>query len=469
MTSKNNDPQNGDIGENEPDDSSGSFSASEPQTEEIDAVDEQLSSDMVSEGGIASPSDNEGDGDSPSGPADATTVSIDSDESDDEASDEPTAEVPVASEKDPAEPKGPELDAENNEEPADGAVVGAVPVTTTGEAPEAADEQSVPAETQSNTTPPQDSTQDSLAGTTPQFRGALLAGWGVAAVALLAIGGYTVYNATQTTVPQAPVYYASDDSKASEKSCDAFTKADLKCEVLTKDSYDIPAGGIIEQSADAGSQIKKDSTIKIIYSAGPQFGEMPDVAGLPLDTASTELAKESIKVSGTKKVDNSGYPAGRVVEGSVREGAVTDKDQEIQLTISSGVTRAPDFSNMSADQALKAATDAGLTGKINWVEGAAPYGVVVGQSVQAGEEIADGMVTVDVSRPYEGSSLQIPEVEGEKQDKALEKLYESGITMLNIVEVEGGKDEVLSVSPSESQYVSSTQVVTVVVSSPDSE
>lgn len=461
MMSTNNDPREEGTEENEPDDSSDSFSASAPDTDGPTAADEQSSADMIAEGGR--PTDYEDE------------LGASTEEHGYSGNDEDTVQTVTESNPEESESSDASLETDDGVEDgddtsADGAQA-VVPPSLTYNEPQAesTEEPSVSAESQSNQGDTQDSSPDALAKTTPQFRGAFLAGWGIAAVALLSIGGYGIYNATQTTVPQAPVYFAADDAKATDKSCAEFEKADLNCEVFTKDSYDIPGGGLIEQSTDAGSRIKKDSTIKIIYSAGPQFGEMPDITGLPLDTASTELSKQRIKVADTKKVDNSGLPAGHVVSSNVRDGAVTEKDQEVNLTISSGVTSAPDFEDMSADQALKEATDAGLKAEINWVEGPAPYGVVVAQSVQAGEEITDGMITVDVKRPYDGASLQIPDIVGESQDKALETLYDSGITMLNIVEVEGDKDEVLSVSPSESQYVSSSQVVTVVISTTESD
>lgn len=462
MTSTNDDPRDENIKENEPDVASGSDSTSDSElvTPEDSTVDDSLEGPLLG----PEPADPASDDSEESVPEqEIESVDPDSEASIENSNDKPLDDSTPDYESSVADDDG--MASFHSEDEV------AEPVETDEDAnhPVDEDQPSATAETQQDPVVVKDSSDHAKLEDEPQFRGALLAGWGVAAVALLAIAGYGIFNATQTTVPQASVSYSADDKDASDKTCKVFLGEDLKCEVFLKNSYDVPGGGLIEQSVDAGSRVKKDSTVKVIYSSGPQFGEMPDVSGLPLDTASTELSKEGIKIGGTKKVDNSGLPAGHIVGSSIRPGVVTDNGQEIQLTVSSGVTTTPDFTNMSADQALKEASDAGLTAKIDWVEGAAPYGVVTGQSVEEGEENADGMITVEVSRPYEGISLQIPKVEGMTQDEALESLYDSGITMLNIVEVEGDKDEILSVSPSESQYVSSSQVVTVVVSTTDHE
>lgn len=462
MMSKNNDPQDESIEEPEPDAVTGSVSASDPEHEVIEG--ETLEGPHDSPEGVSN--------DSPEATeSEDLGESLDSKSAEDDANVDSTATVVDGDEEthdyessvadddgmttvDSDESKKPEVAEDDSADEDEDASTDS----------ETSDEQSVSAESQLNQTAPKDSSRTPKSDDEPQFRGALLTGWGVAAVALLAIAGYGIYSGTQTTVPQAAVSYSSDEKDATDKTCQDFADADLKCEIFVKDSYDVPGGGFIEQSADAGSKIKKDSTIKIVYSSGPQFGEMPDVSGLPIDTASTELSKEGIEIAGTKKVDNSGIPAGHIVGSSIKPGSVTDNGQEIRLTISSGVTTAPDFKDMSADQAIKEASDAGLEAKIDWVEGPAPYGVVKGQSIEEGTEIKDGMITVEVSRPFDGAALQIPQVEGMPQDKALSMFYDSGITMLNIVEVDGDTDEILSVSPSGSQYVSASQVVTVVVS-----
>lgn len=293
-----------------------------------------------------------------------------------------------------------------------------------------------------------------------------LAGWTVAVVALLGIGGFAIYNGTQTTVPLAPASY-SEAEKATDETCDAFEEADLKCEVFTKPSYDAPSGSIITQSAAAGEKIRKGSTVSVTYSSGPEFGEMPDVIGIPLEYASTELNAEAIEIERTEEVDNSGLPSGHVVSSSVEKGSVTTNGDSVVLTISSGKVTAPDFADMSTDQAAKEAADAGIDLNIEWVEGSEPYGVVQSQSIEEGKQITDGTITVEVNRPFGDSAIAIPEVTGMGQDEATSTLNEAGITMLNIVEVPGDKDEVLNVSPSESNYVSASQVVTVVVSVTD--
>lgn len=297
----------------------------------------------------------------------------------------------------------------------------------------------------------------------------MLSGWGVAGFALLAILGLGSYSGAHTTVPQAPVTYSADNENFEKDACKEFNDAKIKCEVVTVNTYDVPAGNLVKQSSPAGSRVKKNSSVQIAYSLGPKFGEMPDIKGLPIDEATDALAKQGVKVGQVTEVDNSGQVKGHVVGSNVRTGSVTDNGDVVNLTVSSGKIITPDFEGLSVDQALKTAADAGIDAKINWVEGNEPYGVISAQSSAKDSELKGGTITLDATKPYDGQSLQIPEVEGEKQDDAVQKLNESGITNLNIVEVQGKSDKVLSVSPSESQYVSPSQVVTVVVSSPDAD
>lgn len=325
------------------------------------------------------------------------------------------------------------------------------------------------ADSQANDSESKDSSDDTETAESLQNKKLLngaLAGWTIAIVALLGIGGFAIYNGTQTTVPLAPASYSESDDATAE-TCEAFEDADLKCEVFTKPSYDAPNGSIITQSASAGEKIRKGSTVSVTYSSGPEFGEMPDVIGIPLEYASTELNAEAIEIERTEEVDNSGLPSGHIVNSSVEKGSVTTNGDSVVLTISSGKVTAPDFTDMSTDQAAKEAADLGIELNIDWVEGSEPYGAVQSQSVDEGDPITDGAVTVEVNRPAGDAAIAIPEVTGMGQDEAVSTLNEAGITMLNIVEVPGDEDEVLNVSPSESNYVSASQVVTVVVTVTD--
>lgn len=394
---------------------------------EMDSADDDFSTDVLeNEGGSLHPSDQVAD-DEDAGPPDEPSIPVESDE---------------ASQA-----------SEISEEPADSI----------------ASDSAETADSQSDAPGVKESSDDAEAAESLQNKRLLngaLAGWTVAVVALLGIGGFAIYNGTQTTVPLAPASY-SEAEKATDETCDAFEEADLKCEVFTKPSYDAPSGSIITQSAAAGEKIRKGSTVSVTYSSGPEFGEMPDVIGIPLEYASTELNAEAIEIERTEEVDNSGLPSGHVVSSSVEKGSVTTNGDSVVLTISSGKVTAPDFADMSTDQAAKEAADAGIDLNIEWVEGSEPYGVVQSQSIEEGKQITDGTITVEVNRPFGDSAIAIPEVTGMGQDEATSTLNEAGITMLNIVEVPGDKDEVLNVSPSESNYVSASQVVTVVVSVTD--
>lgn len=394
---------------------------------EMDSADDDFSTDVLeNEGGSLHPSDQVAD-DEDAGPPDEPSIPVEGDE------------LSQAS--------------EFSEEPADSI----------------ASDSAETADSQSDEPGVKESSDDAEAAESLQNKRLLngaLAGWTVAVVALLGIGGFAIYNGTQTTVPLAPASY-SEAEKATDETCDAFEEADLKCEVFTKPSYDAPSGSIITQSAAAGEKIRKGSTVSVTYSSGPEFGEMPDVIGIPLEYASTELNAEAIEIERTEEVDNSGLPSGHVVSSSVEKGSVTTNGDSVVLTISSGKVTAPDFADMSTDQAAKEAADAGIDLNIEWVEGSEPYGVVQSQSIEEGKQITDGTITVEVNRPFGDSAIAIPEVTGMGQDEATSTLNEAGITMLNIVEVPGDKDEVLNVSPSESNYVSASQVVTVVVSVTD--
>lgn len=470
-------------------------SIEEPETAEVPSVDDDLEAvataegmpepfqkdedetaadtiqDDIDESTDVDPSDNNDEADNHDPDTVPTAVPVHELSADNEAADEETFDAlqntgePVAEDNFTyGDSEAAELTGDGNPRPS------TEETNVAGDDAKASDEQQSTADGQTNTEYVQDSSTSAFQNEEPQNReqrkmaSALIAGWGVALLSIAAIAGYGIYNASQTTVPQADVSYSVTDGNT-DKICKKFKNADLDCEVYLKNSYDVPGGGFIGQNLDAGSRVKKDNTVKIVYSSGPQFGEMPDVVGLPLDIASDEMSKQGLKIGKTTEVDNSGVAKGRVAGASVRIGSVTDNGDEIDLMISSGVTRAEDFSGISADQAVQKAENAGLNAKIEWVPtgDSESYGTIVDQSVAEDEKITDGQITLYAARPYEGEAIEVPKVTGETRDDAVSKLNEAGITNLNIVEVEGDKDKVLAVTPSESNYVSSESTVTLVV------
>ncbi len=163
-----------------------------------------------------------------------------------------------------------------------------------------------------------------------------------------------------------------------------------------------PAGVVMSQEPQPGSQIREGRQVSLVVSSGLQIFPMPDLRGDSLREAGLDLSHYHLLLGKTRTVPNNDVPAGRVVTQdpppltSARVGTV------VNLDVSKGgpsALRVPNLVGMTIDEARDAASDAGIhLGQVVWTpfgSAAAPKGIIVRQSPDAGAK-TDAFSTVSL-------------------------------------------------------------------------
>ena len=115
-----------------------------------------------------------------------------------------------------------------------------------------------------------------------------------------------------------------------------------------------PKGTFTKQSPKGGSMAPKGSTVTVWFSSGPKDTAIPDVKGMNQQEARKTLKKAGFKASPAASVEDSqDVPKDHVTRTDPAAGQSVAKGTSILLYISSGMTKVPDLSGKSKDDATK--------------------------------------------------------------------------------------------------------------------
>lgn len=179
-------------------------------------------------------------------------------------------------------------------------------------------------------------------------------------------------------------------------------------------SDEIEAGLIAEQSPKGNARMKKNGTIEVHLSQGPEVLVVQDVYGMEASAAEAALRKQGLKpVIEHKKSDS--VPVNFVIETSPAKGTEVQKGDEVTIYVSQDEdteeqVKVPLLSGTDKAGAESALKGVGLTlGKVTEVESDKPKGIVVGQDPSSGTEVDAGtIVNIEVSKgPKEPTKVSV--------------------------------------------------------------
>ena len=113
----------------------------------------------------------------------------------------------------------------------------------------------------------------------------------------------------------------------------------LEYEIKEENDDDIEKGIVIKQETEDGKEIQKDDEIpagtKIIVhvSIGIEQVAVPDLSGKTESEAKTAISSAKLKWKSTEKTSDASKPNGVVVNQSISNGSMVDKNTEITITI----------------------------------------------------------------------------------------------------------------------------------------
>ncbi len=225
---------------------------------------------------------------------------------------------------------------------------------------------------------------------------------GVAAVLVVVLGvAVAAFNGAFSGQKEVPELYGMTLSQAKKTAESAGFKLKEGKEVY---SNDYAKGQVAEQSPESGTEAKKDSSITVNISKGPQSGTVPNLVGRDVSEAES-LLKESDYVLGTTKKETSTEKAGTIISQDPSGGEEADHGSTVNIVVSDGkgVEKAtvPSVTGKTLAEAKKEIRRAGFSvGTITYEESNAyGNGYVMWQQYAANTELNKGTsIDIEVSK-----------------------------------------------------------------------
>lgn len=163
-------------------------------------------------------------------------------------------------------------------------------------------------------------------------------------------------------------------------------------------SETVPAGSVIswsvaeQASLTAGSQVPKGTTVDVVVSTGSSNRTVPDLAGLTVEEATSQLEAVGLVLGTTSEVFSTTVESGRVVSSEPAVGAGITVGATVNLALSKGkdLVVMPKIVGKTLDEATAALTKAGLvvgsatgdaSGTVSWANASAGDRLLRGSAV----------------------------------------------------------------------------------------
>ncbi|MBR1584713.1 MAG: protein kinase [Clostridia bacterium] len=172
-------------------------------------------------------------------------------------------------------------------------------------------------------------------------------GMGVAIVAALVLGGVLIYDQIVNVV-EAP--YCLDETEAD--ALKLISRAGLKAEISRSSDPLRPAGTVSLQSPEYGTSMRKNETVLLTISTGPEEQPVPRVAGMTLEAARTELERMGFILLALPDRSLSTTPWDTVLAQSPEEGEMLPSGSVVQVILSGGSVTLPNLVGLTRQEAL---------------------------------------------------------------------------------------------------------------------
>lgn len=309
--------------------------------------------------------------------------------------------------------------------------VEAAETVVTGAAPDAGATPTTPASAAAPTTTPTD-TPTALSRPSRRRRvgAALRRRWWAALLALLLLGVAGAWLTWDQAI--APVTEVPSDlaGQPVEEARERLTEAGFVPEVSDDRQFSLEVEEDHVISFSPTGSARRGETVTLVLSAGPRQVDVPAVVGEPREAAVEMLAEADLEASASEAFHEQ-VPEGHVVSASPEPGTTVDEASTVELVVSRGrqPISIPGVVGMAEDRARATLDDAGLEAEVTGSEyhDEIPAGAVLSQSPGPDEGPLYSGDTVELVLSDGPEPFPLPDVEGEKEDEAVEKLEKLGL------------------------------------------
>lgn len=298
----------------------------------------------------------------------------------------------------------------------------------------------------------------------------------VAILAMIGLGTYLSLAGSRDEVA-VPEVAGLTESAAREKLRESGVQAAAQTREYPSDDQE--EGRIVKTTPQEGAEIKQSQEVVLYISSGSPEVEMDDYTEQTYEDALDKLKELEFKESNISSEEefSDSVPAGQIISQTPDEGEeVVPEETEVSFVISNGPAPVSMVNFIGSTENAARSSLQGMGLEDNSVEIQQSYseqasGTIIDQTPNEGEEVipADTPIVFSVSAGQE--QVEIPDVKGDSENKAEEKLEDAGFKVEKEEEFDDSVDEgdVISTDPSAGSTEDKGSTVNMVVSKGEEE
>ncbi len=209
----------------------------------------------------------------------------------------------------------------------------------------------------------------------------------------------------------------------------ALKKAGLKFKEVDQFSNE-SVGTELGQDPGAGARVRKNGTVTVRYSKGPDLRTVPSLVGKDPGTARSLLIDRGLKVADSQPLEYSSVAKGKVTRTDPPAGRKLAPGTSVTIYVSQGPEPigVPDLAGKKQDKAIKALTDLGFKYVVNQqFSDDVPQGVVISNDPNSGTAPKGSTVTLTVSKGPD--VVEVPDVRDQSPTSATAALEAKGFVV----------------------------------------
>ncbi len=213
--------------------------------------------------------------------------------------------------------------------------------------------------------------------------------------------------------------------------------AKFKAKIVGRFDATAPKGTVLDVSPAVGTNAGEGSTITLTVSQGRQPVRVPQLVGVAVDAARTQLAHLGLKLNVDQQIASDLIASGTIISQAQPGGSTVDPASTVGVTVSTGppLVTVPDVGGQSPADAVTALQTAGFTPRIQYIVDATNAGGNVSAQNPAANTTAPRRSEVTISVSVPGT---VPDVTNMTLDVAKAAIVASGYTIGNVAVTQDG-------------------------------
>jgi eukaryotic-like serine/threonine-protein kinase len=217
----------------------------------------------------------------------------------------------------------------------------------------------------------------------------------IAALAALAYGLSTYFG--EPDVPKVAVPGVVD--MPYQTATAELVQVKLVADVVRQPSDTVPEDTVISQNPAAGTEVTQNSTVKLFVSSGPTAVTVPDLKGLTVQEAQSQLSDQGLAVGTVEEVDDPDTEQGKIIDSNPGAGTSVAPQTKIKLRVGTGKVEVPNVVGKSQSEAQTLIAGVNLQVQTKFkATNDAPEGTVIAQSPKDGTVDIGGTVKITVAQ-----------------------------------------------------------------------